>query len=62
MVLDKYVFSWYREISIHDQLIDEVRYIIRYAVAALATKLTKVKYRSDIVLFPFCKRVCVVFP
>lgn len=42
MVLDQYVYSWYREISIHDQLVDEIRYIIRYAVAALATKLSKV--------------------
>ncbi|XP_045112989.1 sorting nexin-14-like isoform X3 [Portunus trituberculatus] len=42
MVLDHYVFTWYREISIHDQLVDEIRYIIRYAVAALATKLSKV--------------------
>lgn len=42
MVLDHYVFVWYREISIHDQLVDEIRYIIRYAVAALATKLSKV--------------------
>ncbi|MPC30085.1 Sorting nexin-14 [Portunus trituberculatus] len=41
MVLDHYVFTWYREISIHDQLVDEIRYIIRYAVAALATKLSK---------------------
>ncbi|KAK3881630.1 hypothetical protein Pcinc_013938 [Petrolisthes cinctipes] len=40
--LDHYVYSWYREVSIHDQLADEIRYLIRYAVAALATKLSKI--------------------
>ncbi|XP_050722834.1 sorting nexin-14-like isoform X5 [Eriocheir sinensis] len=42
MVLDNYVYTWYQEISVHDQLSDEIRYLIRYAMAGLATKLTKV--------------------
>lgn len=43
MVLDNYVYTWYQEISVHDQLSDEIRYLIRYAMAAIATKLTKVR-------------------
>lgn len=42
LALDHHVYNWYREITIHDQLADEIRYIIRYAVAALASKLSKV--------------------
>ncbi|XP_037796986.1 sorting nexin-14-like isoform X4 [Penaeus monodon] len=42
LTLDHHVYSWYREISIHDQLADEIRYIIRYAVASLASRLSKI--------------------
>ncbi|CAL4096270.1 unnamed protein product, partial [Meganyctiphanes norvegica] len=46
LVLDQHVYSWYREISVHDQLADEIRYIIRYATAAVATRLTKLDLTS----------------
>ncbi|XP_076047790.1 sorting nexin-14-like isoform X2 [Oratosquilla oratoria] len=42
MTLDEHVYSWYREVSVHDQLADEIRYTIRYAVSSLANRLTKV--------------------
>ncbi|XP_042866403.1 sorting nexin-14-like isoform X2 [Penaeus japonicus] len=41
LTLDHHVYSWYREISVHDQLADEIRYVIRYAVASLASRLSK---------------------
>lgn len=49
LALDHHVYSWYREISIHDQLADEIRYVIRYAVAVLASKLSKVDMTTVIV-------------
>nr|XP_045582929.1 sorting nexin-14-like isoform X1 [Procambarus clarkii] len=49
LALDHHVYSWYREISIHEQLADEIRYIIRYAVAVVASKLTKVDLTTVII-------------
>ncbi|XP_069944203.1 sorting nexin-14 [Cherax quadricarinatus] len=49
LALDRHVYSWYREISIHDQLADEIRYIIRYAVAVLGSKLLKVDLTAVII-------------
>ncbi|XP_066970780.1 sorting nexin-14-like isoform X2 [Macrobrachium rosenbergii] len=42
LTLDHYVYVWYREISVHDQLADEIRSLIRFAVASLASRLSKV--------------------
>ncbi|XP_047735590.1 sorting nexin-14, partial [Hyalella azteca] len=42
LVLDEHVYSWYREFSVHDQLADEVRYVIRYAVCVLHARLQEV--------------------
>ncbi|KAK7076524.1 Sorting nexin-14 [Halocaridina rubra] len=42
LTLDHYVYVWYREISVHDQLADEIRFIIRYAVANISSRLSKV--------------------
>ncbi|XP_042216156.1 sorting nexin-14-like isoform X2 [Homarus americanus] len=49
LALDHHVYSWYREISIHEQLADEIRYIIRYAVAVVASKLAKVDLTTVII-------------
>ncbi|RXG68734.1 Sorting nexin-14 [Armadillidium vulgare] len=48
LVLDHHIYYWYKEISVHDQLADEIRYIIRYAAASLGTRLTKVDLPSII--------------
>ncbi|KAF2363149.1 Phox-associated domain [Trinorchestia longiramus] len=42
LVLDEHVYSWYREFSVHDQLADEVRSVIRYAVCVLQARLQEV--------------------
>lgn len=43
MVLDEHVYSWYREFSVHDQLADEIRNVIRYAVCVLVARLQQVR-------------------
>jgi len=37
------VYSWYREFSMHDQLADEIRYVIRYAASVLLARLQDVR-------------------
>ena len=48
-LLNEYVYIWYREISYDEDFVQEIRYVLRHAVAILTKRLCRVDLTDIIV-------------
>lgn len=42
LILEHFVYSWYKDISVNDQFVDDVRHVIRFASTSFGYRLSKV--------------------